>query len=280
MTEIPIQNPASVLVDAHVHFHDCFSWEVFLNAAAANFALARRELAVGNDSPGCMMLTESAGVNYFCALVNEPKLVSSFGWRVTATGEDCSVLLTSAERDTIIVVAGRQIVTAESLEVLALGTTEEVPDGRAIREVLDAVVNLNATAVVPWGFGKWWGRRSRIVTGMLLFNTGLRIFLGDNGGRPTLSMRPRLFSLGEAKGVFVLPGSDPLPFADHAGRAGRYGFVLNQRISLEHPYETIRAGLRGLTASPRVFGRREGLARFAVSQFRMQLRKGHRTSQR
>lgn len=52
--------------------------------------------------------------------------------------------------------AGRQIVTAEKLEVLALGTDLDIDDGRPIREVLSLVTENGGLPVIPWGAGKWW----------------------------------------------------------------------------------------------------------------------------
>ena len=282
-TETSLSNPreeahcsatnTGLLVDGHVHFHDCFTWEVFLEAAAANFADVRQKLRMTNDSPGCLMLTESAGANYYGALLNKPEFVTSLGWRVTATDKDGSMILSRDEGDTIVIVAGRQIVTAENLEVLALGCTREFPDGQPIRKVLDAVVDSNATAVIPWGFGKWWGRRGRTLLGILLSDSAPPFFLGDNAGRLCLGSRPALFAEAETRGVFVLPGSDPLPFLSEVRRLGSYGFLLPDWEESSRPAKDFMARLRRLSASPRAFGNLTTIPRFCRMQLAMQWRK-------
>src|SRR5215468_6501990 len=49
--------PASLLIDAHVHFHACFDRDTFLDAAARNFARGAAELGLdGRPFLGCLML--------------------------------------------------------------------------------------------------------------------------------------------------------------------------------------------------------------------------------
>ena len=173
----------------------------------------------------------------------------------------------------MVIIPGRQIVTAERLEVLALGCSREFPDGQPIRKVLDAVADSNATAVIPWGFGKWWGPRGRTLLDILLSNFAPPFFLGDNGGRLGLGRGPALFAEAEARGVFVLPGSDPLPFPSEAQRLGSYGFVLPAWEESSRPVDALRASLRRLSASPRVFGNLTPVLRFCRMQLAMQWRK-------
>ena len=72
----------------------------------------------------------------------------------------------------VLVIAGRQIVSAERIEVLALGTRTQIPDGQPLAATIDAVRADGALAVLPWGFGKWWGARGRMVDAYLETATG------------------------------------------------------------------------------------------------------------
>jgi hypothetical protein len=263
---------APLLVDGHVHFHRCFTWHAFLDGASANFAAARRDLQMPAESAGCLMLTETAGVDSFRALSNDPGLVRANGWTVE-TRDDLSVVLNRGT-DIIVIVAGRQIVTAERLEVLALGCADIIRDGQPIREVLGQVSGRGAVAVIPWGFGKWWGRRGRIVRGLLNAPEVPSFYLGDNGGRARVWRRPRLFVAADRRGTGVLPGSDPLPLPAHVTRAGSYGFVLDDWDDPPQPSQAITRRIRALTKSPAVFGNLSSLGAMLRSQVGLRWHRG------
>jgi hypothetical protein len=233
----------------------------------------RHQLGMSSGCPGCLMLTEGSRANYYNALLDRPEAATALGWQVTATDNGGAMILRRGPRDTMVILPGRQIVTAERLEVLALGCRREFPDGQPIGKVLDAVVHSNATAVIPWGFGKWWGSRGRALLDILRSDSAPPFFLGDNGGRLGLGRRPALFAEAEARGVFVLPGSDPLPFPSEAHRLGSYGFVLPGWEESARPAHALRTRLQRLSASPQVFGRRTTIRRFCRMQLAMQWRK-------
>jgi hypothetical protein len=175
-------------------------------------------------------------------------------WSLDIQNETDSILLRHESGETIIIVPGRQIVTAEKLEVLALGTTAKFPDGQPIRAVVQSVTRHGAVAVIPWGLGKWWGRRGRIVRGLVDVRHDLPFCLGDNGGRARRLPRPSLFQAADDRGIPVLAGSDPLPLPHHVTRAGSYGFVLEDWSETSRPANAIKERLRALTHSPATFG--------------------------
>ena len=45
---------------------------------------------------------------------------------------------------------------------------------------------------------------------------------------------------GLKKGIRILPGSDPLPFDYECGKAGSWGFALENLISNEYPAKDIK----------------------------------------
>ena len=263
---------ASLLVDGHVHFHRCFTWKAFLESSSSNFAAWRAESQMPGDFWGCLMLTETAGVDSRRALLNEPGLVRSIGWNVEARDELSIVL--NRRTDAIIIVAGRQIVTAERLEVLALGCADTIPDGRPVHEVIRQVSGCGALAVIPWGFGKWWGRRGRVVRAMLDAPDLPRFCLGDNGGRARVWRSPRLFTVARRRGMSVLPGSDPLPLPSHVTRAGSYGFVLDDWDDPSPPAHAIVERIRALKRSPAVFGHLSSIGSMVRSQVGIRRHRG------
>ena len=243
----------SLLVDGHVHFHSCFSWDVFLEFVARNFSAARRVRGLGPESPGCLLFTEAAGANAYQSILHRGCLNGAPGWRIARADED-SILLAREDGETIIVVPGRQVVTAERLEVLSVGSVTSYPEGQPIRTVLQSAARHGAVAVVPWGFGKWWGRRGRIVRTLMDVHHDVPFCVGDNGGRGRWLPRPPLFQTAIDFGIPVLGGSDPLPLPSHVTRAGSYGFVLDDWCETSRPAGAIKDRLRSLTRSPESFG--------------------------
>jgi hypothetical protein len=258
--------PTKLLVDGHVHFHDCFAWEDFLNAAARNFARARATLGLTSDSPGCLMFAESTNVNQFRDVREQPALMRSAGWQVERGSDDCALTLNRGTGETIVVVAGRQIATAEHLEVLALGCADEMPDGRPVRDVIRDVTDRGSLPAIPWGFGKWWGRRGRLVRRLVEDDTLPPFCLADNGGRARAQPRPPLLAWAERHGMVVLAGTDPLPLPRQVGRAGSFGFILDGWQTTAAPTAAIRSGIQTLQGSPLRFGDLSGLLQLAHAQ--------------
>ncbi len=264
--------PDRALIDAHVHLHDCFSTPAFLGAARDVFRAASARLGIA-AAPGVLLLTEGAGEDAFVRLAEGAGETGPGGWEVRRTAEERSLVAGRDGVDELVLVAGRQIATGDGLEVLAPATRRRFRDGRPLVETLEEVREAGGPAVVPWGFGKWWGRRGRLLAGLVDAADPGWFFLGDNGGRPRGVPALGLFRQAAARGVRVLPGSDPLPFPGHAARAGSYGFVLERPLDSERPAASLLAALADPATRPRPYGRRRSPLPFVVDQLRMQLRK-------
>ncbi len=307
-----------VVVDAHVHCHPCFDRGDFLAAAAANLARGAAEIGLPGAAR-CLLLAERSGERWFDALVcgeetggwrvlptEEPEALllcragsgrsagsdgragsgRSAGSDVSA-GSDGSAgsdrRAGSDHRDgDLVVVAGRQVAAREGIEVLALGTLAgegELRDGLPLAEALARAAARGALAVLPWGFGKWWGGRGRRVRDALDGFEGVApLYLGDSAARPRGAPSPRLFREASRRGLAILPGTDPLAFASEVGRAGSYGAGLAGSFDLARPL----ASLRALLARPgglATFGRRAGWGEAALAQARLRIerRRGRRT---
>ncbi len=264
--------PSPLLVDAHVHFHPGFNRSDFLNSAAGNFQRAAAELALGPAWLGCLLFTESRGDHYFEDL-RRNRVLDGGRWAIDATEESCSLIAKDDGEPRLLLVAGRQVVSAEDIEVLALGTDRQFEDGAEFSSTLRSVLESDAVAALPWGFGKWWFRRGRLVREVIERAGAKRIFLGDNGGRLALLPRPPMFDVAARRGFLILPGSDPLPLPSQIAKVGGYGFVLPGPLDASRPAESLKRILTDLAAQPRIFGRLETPAAFCRNQVMMQLRK-------
>ena len=178
----------------------------------------------------------------------------------------------------LVVIAGRQIATSEGLEVLALGTDEVFTDGLPLGDVVDQAREAGALPVIPWGLGKWWGKRGAILNRYLGSARGQEIFLGDSGGRPALWREPAQCALAHRSGIPILRGSDPLPMPSEAWRPGSYGFRFDASMEPDFPCRSVKAAVRARGFSPLPSGRGEKSHRFVRNQLRMQILKRGRRS--
>lgn len=246
-------------VDGHVHLYPCFDLEHGLDAAQANLATARRSTGLSDGSPGVLLLTETAAEGAFARLA----ALSGTPWRLDRP-EETALVLTRPGAPPLVVVAGRQVQTAERIEVLAIGTTRPGGDGTPLADLLDALTAEGTPAILPWGVGKWLGKRGRLVAETAAARPDL--LLGDNAGRPVGWPAPPAFA-----GRVVLPGTDPLPFRGAEAGIGRFGFVLPGDLDLAAPASDLRRRLGALKTSPRGFGRRSGPLRAARDQILLRL---------
>ncbi|WP_428929740.1 hypothetical protein [Marinibacterium sp. SX1] len=252
----------NIAVDTHVHLHPGMDAATCLDAAAGQMPGA------GGDLQGVLMLTEMTGQDAFGALTD------GGGWTIRPTDEPMSKLATGPDGTRLAVIAGRQIVTGEGLEVLALGLMDDPGDGQPLGRVIDAVVAAGALAVLPWGVGKWTGRRGALIDALIAERAGAHdLFLADSGVRPAFAPRPARLARAEEAGWRVLAGTDPLPLPGEEAKPGRYGVLLDVDPGSDRPFERIAAALRALTVSPPTYGRLESGPRFLHRQVAMQRRK-------
>lgn len=260
------------LIDGHVHIHKNFSFERFLDAAYLNFKNNAIKISGTGNFTGVLCLTESEGINYFNEIYSESKSVN--GWKLLKRNEENSLFFENSKNEKVFLIAGRQIVTKEKLEVLALGLNEEYPDGRNIEEVINFVNSKGFLPVIPWGVGKWTGNRGKIVKDLIAKNNSL-LFLGDNGNRPFFWAKPDIFKKAEEKNIFNLPGSDPLPFTEEQYRPGSFGFYFEYQLNEKEPFKDLKQKVIN-SNSFNYFGKPETPVRFLKNQLRMQVVKHNR----
>ncbi len=259
------------LIDAHVHLYDCFDRAAFFDAALKNFRAAAQSLGVADHTPGYLMLTETAKDHAFDSLI-EQKELDGGRWRFDPVGDGRSLVASHAGQEVLTIISGRQVVTQEGLEVLALCCNETFSDGLPVKQTISHVIEADGLPVLPYGVGKWSGARGKVLQKVLSGSHGGKIFLGDNAGRLALAGEPKQFAQAKQHGIWVLPGTDPLPFPSQAMRVGRAGLVLDG-IDRADPAASIKRLIETADEQLRTFGRADGLPRFLALQIGMQLRK-------
>jgi len=261
------------LVDAHTHLHACFDLQNGLDSATQHFDHARSQLYLPPETAAVLLLARARNEPSFEALSARLERTEDRRWHVVSpVGSESVRLVRVSDEATLYLIQGFQIRTRSGLEVLALASTESVADGEELVHTVRAVQSQGAITVIPWGVGKWLGRRGRRVRQILDVARRVPIFVGDNSGRPQWMAEPQLFSTARSLGIYVLPGSDPLPVAGQELTIGRYGLLL-EGFEPSEPLGSVRDALLTLQAQPVVFGNRESWLRSVVLQTRMQIRR-------
>lgn len=252
-------------VDGHVHLHPGFDLAQVLDSARRNMGLS----GPPEGSAGFLLLTETAGTDRFSSLPNRAGI-----WSVEPCAEPVSKVARCRDGCRIFIIAGRQIVTAEGLEVLVHGTTGTIADGLPLHDVMAVADGLAALAVLPWGVGKWVGERGRIIRSLAAAApASARFCLADTGVRLKGTPRPKALTEAETNGWRVLAGSDPLPFPTQTSAVGRFGFTAEFLLDPDHPFHSLESWVRSCGRSPDCYGSLQGLIGFLAFQTVMQVRK-------
>lgn len=268
-------NKKQFLIDAHAHIQDCYNIKDYFYSVYKNFSdIANRE-NISNGWIGVLFLTEVKELNFFNKLKSEgiKKSLEENDFCLTKTLEDSSIILSDKNERKLIIIAGKQIITENNIEVLALGTSIDIEYGNSLESTIDQVLNTGAIPVLPWGVGKWLGKRKEILLEYIKSNNSKKFFLGDNGGRPIFWSTPKIFSIGTQFNHFVLPGSDALAISSEYNKTGSFGFSLESEIDLKKPSESLKNSIQNMEKQPKIFGKLESPFKFLSNQIKMQLRK-------
>jgi len=267
----------AIFIDAHVHIYPEFDREVFFKAAFTNFLVASKGENLSTDNSFVLALAESRGNDVFVSLYQDAAPFETVSEqksdpdavKIYKTEESDSLLIRMGEH-TISLMAGRQIVSKENIEVISLLSLVNHTDREwSLEDLVKIVAENGGIAVIPWGVGKWFGKRGKIVKKCIESSRDFPLFVGDNGNRPSFWPMPSLFRKAEKKNVLLLSGSDPLPLVSHSNRvAGSGTLILDGKISHNHPVESLRKQLMQ-PCEKREFGERLSSVRFVREQFRM-----------
>lgn len=258
------------LVDGHVHLHACHEIDVALDAALSNFDGARSAHGLPRGTPDVLWLVELEGERS----LERIRMSAQRGGRWQAEGfEDvCLRLSRTEDARRITVILGRQVRTAENVEVLIVGTTESIAQDQPVQDTVEVGLEQEALVMLPWAFGKWTGARGRLVASAYDKYASCGLRLADTAARARFLPEPKEFTRSAADGYPVLAGSDPFPFPDQLRRIGALGFVLDD-VTADPGWSDIRRAVASLDSQPRRFGQPFRMIEFARLQAKMQLRK-------
>jgi len=238
----------NIIADTHLHLYPCYNLQQSINILRSNLT------GFGSDSLYFGFLAERFDCHYFRDLKAKDNDIFDSAAKIEDFGE--ALMLSEQGHEDIFLFAGRQVVTKERLEILALTTDMEIPDGLPVEDVVDIVNRAGAIAVLSWAPGKWLGERGKKV-GWLLDNCSPdELLLGDTTLRPWCWFEPLLMKKGLKAGYSVVAGSDPLPFVGEEAMMGKYLSSWQMEFDSHDPVGSVRNYLKKADISPARIGRR------------------------
>ncbi|MEM1447028.1 MAG: hypothetical protein AAGF84_13300 [Planctomycetota bacterium] len=261
LRDAPSAEAVRLWIDTHVHLHDGHDVAEFLDGAATHFAAAGARV-------GVLCLTEVLGINGFDRVAQAG---GAGGW-IVETIDPFTLRAQRGDGMTIGVIAGRQIRCDNGLEVVSLGRTVDLPDGRPLDEAVDAARASGGLAVLVYGVGKWSGARGRLIQ-QLIEDGPSDLAFGDNSGRVGVGVQ-KLLRRARALGRTVLVGSDPLRTATGVKRVACWGVVLEVPGGDDWNAgwgDRVVEALRQAGPTPTTFGSRVGLVAGIAQQIGVRL---------
>ena len=251
--------PVRIHLDAHAHVYPFHDVPRLLLAALDHMPrVAPTDLRV-------LCLAERADCSFFQALAQDEIRLPGDRWRIAAWDPAGGVKIRHLpdHRD-LWILAGRQIVSAERIEVCSLFSDDPIADGLPARDIVRAILDKGGLPALDWAPGKWLFARGQLVRALVSEFPPAQLVLVDTSLRPIGWPAPRLYPKARKQGRAVLAGSDPLPFAGEEDLAGSYHCSLSipALADAARLVAPLKAALTS-GATPIEFGGRRG-APFAV----------------
>lgn len=241
-----------LIFDAHVHLYPCY------NLAKAMASLFDNLSNTVPDAQMAALLAERHDCHFFNDLKRDPETLLGPGFKVRRTPDENALVVSRRDGAEAYLFAGRQIVTAERIEILALISDRQVVDGQPATTATVEILNAGGIPVVSWAPGKWLFKRKQVVQELIKrFNPG-EIVMGDSTLRPPVWPEPTLMKSAGRRGFATVAGSDPLPFPGEEVRLGTYATLAEGAIEQDNPVRSMQAILKAPGTRIRRVGRRSG----------------------
>lgn len=222
-----------ILADTHVHLYPGYDRAAALGALDEN-------LGRHGDGVRVAILADRWDSRVFAAMRAGTFSIPGAGYEIRPLPGEGAVVVLKGGEPRFVLCAGRQIVTAERVEVLALTVDLDLADGLPASRVVDTVVDAGGVPVIGWSPGKWWFARGALVRELLRRRQPGEILLGDTALRPAGSREPRLMREARSRGFAVAAGTDALPVPGEERLLGSYVSVLEGDFDAARPLDALR----------------------------------------
>lgn len=223
-----------IVADTHLHLYPCYDIEQALITCSRNL---ERNIDGKKDTVKIGFLAERFDCDFFNKIKSGE--IPFNNCQIKASPENGALIINSGQLIPLYLITGRQIVTREKLELLALTLNEKIEDGMPAAEVIKKINELGGIAVLPWGLGKWLFKRGKTVKKLIDEAVAGNLLIGDSSLRPFLWYEP-VFNYAMEKNIRVLAGSDPLPFKGDEPVMGSYISSFEGNFDNTCPVSSIR----------------------------------------
>lgn len=272
-----------LLVDGHVHLYSNYdllgAFKIGIENLSKNARKIVQNLELNHNkathtSIKVLLLTERSDCHFFDQFCDSASRFESIGLKIKQTPELEALLITCNHGDAIYIFAGRQIITAERLEILSLTSNKMIEDRKfTVKEVIEKVNESRGIPVLNWAPGKWFFKRKKVVQQTLEKSSPQQVLIGDTSLRHTLWPEPKLMIQAKDTGFKVIAGSDPLPFRGEENLIGSYGFSAIAEFDPEKPVTSIRKMLRDQNSKVSFMGKRNNILKFTKREITILVKK-------
>ena len=257
----------TLVLDGHVHIYPFYDLNKAVQAGIGHLTAAYRKGGESGAVIPIWLLSERSDCRFF---EKTAESLQSGEFVIEKTGEEESLAVKRNGDTVLYIVAGRQLVSSDSLEVISIASTCFLEDRKAdTAGVIDYVNEHGGVPVLNWAPGKWFFKRGEIVDSLLEKYDPEKLLFGDTSLRTRLWRTPALMKKAIDSGYKVIAGSDPLPLKDEEEQIGRYGFTMSGEFDTSLPAASIRNMLRDSAVQIDRIGERNRMVSFATRQFKI-----------
>ncbi len=257
--------PSTLAIDGHVHIYKEYDWADALTSLLRNLSASPHDIPIG-------LLAEGKSSHFFKEVAESTRPLVKGNLQVEAGPDSDSLVIRENGIIKGYLIAGRQLVTLEKLEVLALGKDTSLSSGQSLEATLESISREGAIPVLSWSPGKWFFGRGKLVSALIDSHPPGSFMIGDIGLRPTVWTTPCLMKKAEKRGFKIMAGSDSLPRTGESDWIGRIGFQVTGAFDPNRPAASLRAILFDPSLVFKPIGRHSSLLAFINRRGRNQLK--------
>ncbi len=257
----------SILFDAHVHIYPDYNIDTAISASLNHMDRIIGKNKLTTDTVKMWLLTEGTIYNGF----NQLLALDSDKYTIEKSGPASLVIRDKQTQNNLLyVLAGRQIVSSDKLEICALATDFNMADRELnTQDTINKVQDNDAVAALNWAPGKWFTKRGKIVSKIIETNNPEKLLISETTMRPTIWPTPALVKQAFRKNFRMVVGSDPLPFSGEESLVGSYVSLVQGEFDSQNPEGSIKTLLLDPTKTITRLGKRSGTLTFAKRQYKI-----------
>ncbi len=213
-----------LLIDTHYHMHPAHRASVAVKSLLANLDTLRRTGPGTDDDLAAVLVAVDARDPLADLRANRDSLRGDGIALQTdvARGTPGGTITCTCDGVTATLFPGRQFLSTERIEVIALGDMTAPAAPAPLSKILASIEGAGCVAVIPWSPGRWTAKRGRSINEALASREKGRILLGEIALRPALAPVTRVHRAAGDRGAPFLYGTDPLPARGDERMGGRF----------------------------------------------------------